>query len=266
MPSLYRQRGIIRALTVFTSDVNQNVNIAMEMAGKWGMQKSGKNVHDAFWNIFVPATFMWMINNAFQPLVAGARAAEGDDEPQDWRFEELIREMAGLYTGSFPFVGQFMDAVAALAINNIKDLRGIIPDKRIDKYVGDLLPAGTEALERMIRGIQEGKWANELESILMATGIPWGNISGMLKGGKKMSEEGSSEWRSLFWSDVKLREETVYESMARRYWGKRINLKKRDEEFERYSDWYAGLDEKEKKLFNNYASKWYDRNYIKNEK
>jgi len=262
MPKMYRAGGLVRAFTIFTSDLNQNVNLAFEMAGKWGMRSTPENAGQIFWNVFMATAAVWLVNNAYQPVYAAAKRALGDDEPQDWRGEEFIRELVGQYTGGIPFIGELIDAATAYAVNNAKEARGIIPDKRMDRYIGDFAPAGLEALERLIEGAKAGKPGMIFEAIAIGAGIPTRNIKRLYTGAEAVKEKGPQEWRRMIWSDRQLREETVYNSMARRIYGDGVKV----EEFQKYKDWYAGLNSSERQRFREYAKQWYKTRIKEKEK
>jgi hypothetical protein len=252
VPKLYREGGIVRAFTIFTSDINQNVNIAFEMANKWGKRSGERNASEIFWNIMIPTAVIWMVNNALEPAISVIKFAAGDDEPKDWRGEEFIKELVMQYAGAKPFIGPLFNAVAGMVADQIKEARGIIPDKRWKRYVSEIKPAGLEGLENLIQGILELRPRSFFDAISAFAGIPSGALTRMYKGAGRMVEEGSPDIRRLFWSERALREESVFNSMARRLYKPRPKT----DDTERYSQWYNTLYPEQKRLFRLYFKEW----------
>ena len=258
MPSLYRNTGVLRGFTIFTSDTNQNINLAFELANKWGMKPTIQNLRFVFWTVLTSALIEFVIDQALVPAWTAIKKVAGSDDPEDWRLEEGIKGFASQYTRALPFYGQLVDALVALGVYNLKDLRGLIPDKRMTRFLLDFAPAGTQSIEDLGKAISEGDPRGVLEAIATARGIPTRTLMRFGKGAKEIAENGLGEWRKLFWSDYQLREETVYDAMARRFYY-RSGPEGKQKELERMEEWYIGLHPLERKLFDQYRKEWFEK-------
>lgn len=259
MPSLYRTAGVLRGFTIFTSDTNQNLNIAFEIAHMWGLKPTVKNLRFVFWTVLTTALIEFVINQAVEPLWALIQKMVGSDEPKDWRGEELIKEIASQYTRGVPIVGQVADALVGYGAYRIKDARGLLPDERWNKFISDFAPAGTQSVEELVKAISTGDTRGVLEAIATSRGIPTKTLLRYGTGAKALQENGIGKWRKLFWSDYQLREETVYDAMSRRFYKLRIGDRNKQKEFDRYLEWYDNLHPVEQQLFDNYRDKWFER-------
>jgi hypothetical protein len=222
------------------------------------MQSTAKNAHDVFWTIFMSTVAIWLVNNAFIPVVSAIKNAYDSDEPEDYRQEEYIKEFVTQLTGGIPFISPAIDATVAKAADNIKEARGLIPDKRWKRYAADMSPAGVDALERYINGTANSNPEMLFEALMIAAGIPYGNIKRIVVGGKAIAEGGIEEAGRMLWSERQLREETVFDSMAKRFYKPRP----KSDDFERYTEWYGGLDSGQKRVFQRYSQEWYRKNII----
>jgi N12 class adenine-specific DNA methylase len=260
MPSIYRGGGLVRAMTIFTSDLNQNINLLFELQGKWKLQPSTKNVHDVFWSFAIPTTMIWMINNAFIPAVSAVKNFIDPDEPEDFRLEEWMKELISQFTGGVAFLGPIFDAAIGMAADSAKELRGIIPDKRWKRFVGDMSPAGVDVIEELVRGFADKNPEALFDAIAIATGYPYRTVRRAVTGAVEVARGGGAKAAAgMIWSRRQLREENIYDSMARRLYKPRP----KSDDFERYAKWYKGLDKSEQRAFQKYTREWYKRKMLK---
>jgi N12 class adenine-specific DNA methylase len=260
MPSIYRGGGLVRAMTIFTSDLNQNINLLFELQGKWKFQPSTKNVHDVFWSFAIPTTMIWMINNAFIPAVSAVKNFIDPDEPEDFRLEEWMKELISQFTGGVAFLGPIFDAAIGMAADSAKELRGIIPDKRWKRFVGDMSPAGVDVIEELVRGFADKNPEALFDAIAIATGYPYRTVRRAVTGAVEVARGGGAKAAAgMIWSRRQLRDENIYDSMARRLYKPRP----KSDDFERYAKWYKGLDKSEQRTFQKYTREWYKRKMLK---
>lgn len=260
MPSIYRGGGLVRAMTIFTSDLNQNINLLFELQGKWKFQPSTKNVHDVFWSFAIPTTMIWMINNAFIPAVSAIKHFIDPDEPEDFRLEEWMKELISQFTGGVAFLGPIFDAAIGMAADSAKELRGIIPDKRWKRFVGDMSPAGADVIEELVRGFADKNPEALFDAIAIAAGYPYRTVRRAVTGAVEVARGGGAKAAAgMVWSRRQLREENIYDSMARRLYKPRP----KSDDFERYAKWYKGLDKSEQRAFQKYTREWYKKKMLK---
>ncbi len=259
MPSIYVGGGVERAFTIFTSDLNQNINLAFEIIGKWSVQGTKQNINDVFWNVFMSVTAVWLINNAFQPVLTAIKKARGEGEgEEDWRTEEWLKEFVSQYSGGFVFLGILFDVAIASAVDKIKEARGIIPDTRWKMFIDNVSPAGADIITGTTKWIKDNSINGLFESLSICFGVPYRNIKRLYEGIKENIENEDKDWRKLFWSNYRLRNECIYDSMSRRLYKARPNT----DDLIRYKEWYESLDPLQKKEFNNYAKNWYVINIV----
>lgn len=259
MPSIYRGGGVVRAFTIFTSDLNQNINLAFEMAGKWKNQSTAKNVNDVFYNFLAPTLIVWLVNNALEPAWSAIKSVIRPDEPEDYRPEELVKEFFTQMTGGIPLITNLIDAAVASAMDQVKEARGLIPDRSWQRYAADMTPAGVEVIEQLTNFAATGKPEALFEALMIFSGVPYRNIKRIATGVSEVKEHGAGEWRRGIWSERQLKEQTVFNSMARRLYKTRPN----SDDIQVYKEWMSTLSEYEKRNFADYTKAWY-RNYIKN--
>lgn len=234
MPSIYRGPGMARAFTMFTSDLNQNINILFEMAGKWNMKTTPDKMSEVFWYFLLPSIMVYLVNSA----------VDWDDP------EEMVKTGISQFSGGLPFLGQLLDSGIAMAADNVKEARGIIPDKAWRNYVMDLVPTSFQFLVDLGEGIaNENPW-QILEAGAAATGIPYSAGKRFKKGFDEIRSGG--DWRALFWSESALKEDNVFNSMARRLLKPRPKHNDRAE----YAAWYRKLSDSKKQKFREYLKKY----------
>jgi hypothetical protein len=266
MPSMYRGSGVVRAFTIFTSDLNQNLNLAFEFGGRAGQQPTMKNLHDFFWTFFGSTFVIWMVNNAFVPAVSTAVSAVDPDEPWDTRAEEFIKEFVTQFTGAIPFLSPLLDAAVAMGADEIKEARGLIPDKRWKRYASEISPAGLDIIKTLIEGTANKKPEQLFQAITMMAGYPYGTLKRAVKGVAAVMDEGPGAAGKMIFSDRALRKENIYESMARRLYTPRPDTEKsQPHDFETYRAWYKTLNLREKAVFRTYAKRWYLKNEVDTE-
>lgn len=238
--AIYRGDAFTRAFTMFSSDLNQNVNLLFELAGKWGMETTPENLAKIFWYFVIPTLIVYIINNAFKP-----------DRP-----EEAAKTTINQFTGALPFFGNIIDAAVAVGADRIKEARGLIPNKSWQLYASDQTPTVLQPLDAFGKAVITMGGKKPLadkalagwDALMQLTGMPWNAVKRTIKGGKTAWE--TKDARYLFWSPTVLKEESVFNSMARRNYNPRSGTN--DEDI--YDKWYSGLDAIKKKEFNDYMS------------
>jgi GGDEF domain-containing protein len=230
MPSLYRGGGLVRAYTMFTSDINQNLNLLFELAGKWGMQKTRENAAQVFWYFVLPTFMVYIVNNAFHP-----------DRP-----EEMVKTLVNQFTGGIPFWGQLIDALLASAADEVTELRGIIPNKNWKRWTSDISPTSMQPILTAIQAAAELNPAMVWDAAMQLAGMPWNAVKRTIKGGETAWE--TKDIRYLIWPAAVIKEQSVRESMARRALSPRPGTDDR----ERFGKWYRELDPGSKNEFREY--------------
>lgn len=227
MPSIYRGPGLARAFLMFTSDINQSVNLLFYMAHTWKMKPTQENLTEAALYFIVPTFVIWLVNNALR-----------FDEPEDYA-KEFVRQ----FSGAVPLFGQVIDAATMSAVDGVKEARGLIPDRRWRNYAADLAPAPMSLIENTVEGIAYGRPLNLLETAAQVAGLPYAAPKQMVSGVKRVSE--GENWRALIWGKGKTRDNSVFDSMARRA----LKPRPKSNDTEVYSKWYRSLSKEKKDQF-----------------
>ena len=234
MPSLYRGGGLVRGYTMFTSDVNQNLNQLFEMAGKWGLQKNSENAAQLFWFFILPTIMIYIINNAFHL-----------DRP-----EEMVKTLINQFTQGIPFYGQMVDALVASGADKAKEIRGIIPNKNWKRWISDISPTSLQPILSVIDAAASLSPGKAWDALMQITGLPWNAVKRTINGVSDAWE--TKDVRYIFWSKYIVKDQSVRESMARR----EIHPRPGTDDEARLDDWYKNLDPIEKKEFNQYVNEY----------
>ena len=229
-PAIYRGGGIVRAYTMFTSDLNQNFNILFEMVGKWGQQPTARNIAQAFWYFALPTMMIYIINNAFKP-----------DRP-----EEAAKTLVNQFAGGIPFWGQLIDALMAAGADEVKELRGLIPSRTWKMFADDITPTSLTPLVSAIKAAANLNPVAGFDAFMQFSGIPWNATKRALKGGKTAWE--TKDARYLIWSPEVLKEESVFNSMAKRA----LKPRPKSNDKQVYATWYRSIGPDKKAAFREY--------------
>jgi GGDEF domain-containing protein len=202
MPEWHRGSALARMLSQFKSDPSKTVNLLYEMAGKVRDRGYAKTALDAFWVLLAPAMLEYMIRHGFKPPW---------DEP-----EEVAREVVNNVVGGIPYFGQVIEAAGNIGIDKIGEMRGIKPDYRWTRNIGEVNIPALQGISSLSEGLAGEKIWAIADGLAAVAGVPGGGqVKRTVQGVQKMAE-GKTDIRSLVWSESALKEHTVRASMKKR--------------------------------------------------
>jgi hypothetical protein len=211
--SIYRGSGFTRALTMFTSDLNQSINHMYEMVGSWKHGDTPEKIYEAFMFFIVSALVSYLARTAFSALI-------GKGKPEDF-----VKELASSFTGSIPVIGDLMVAPILWGLDEIAEARGVKPDKSWRMYIGDVTPGPLAPIANATQAMANGKFLDAaIKGFAPLSGLPIDAPIRAFKGGKNAIEYG--DLRYLFWTRSALKNQSVEYSMAKRYFSTRPDDRK----------------------------------------
>jgi hypothetical protein len=227
LPAMHRGGGLARAFTMFTNQLNQNLNLHLEMAKTWGMTPTRKNVARVFWYSIMPTIIIYM-------------ASTGWDPRNLWRDPEgVFSAFVSNIFGGVAFVNQLIDMAVGKLGGFVKEMRGAQARRPFRK---GFVPTSLEAIEDVYNFIADPSVADLVEAMAKLTGTPYAQVRRTVKGVPKAIE--TRDPRYLVWSRSALKERTVVAAMRRRLdrpvsWQDALKLK----------GWYESLSDAGKKAF-----------------
>lgn len=193
LSAIYRGGGLARAYTMFTNQLNQNLNRVYELADRWGEQKTLENAEKVFFYTVLPSALLYAASN-------GLRAPWRD--PEGW-----AKAFISNLTGGLMLINRIVDSLMSAITSKTKRMRGEKPRQ----MVSDLMPPSLSALTDAQKNIQRAFGKNPQKAIeptisMFAKfyGIPYTQIKRTAKGAKMAVE--TEDLRYLIWSEYALDE------------------------------------------------------------
>lgn len=201
LPQIYRGGGLARAYTMFTNQLNQNLNLMFELQQTWGKKKASEKVAEIAFYSIIPSMLIYMASH-------GGRLPTED--PEGWG-----RAFVNNLTGGLMLVNKLIDSALLYVSGKTKEARGGFGDtKGSISYAVNFAPTSFNALEDIGMGIGYGKPENAIDAIMKLSGIPYTSIRRAWKGVKLAVEK--KDPRYLIWSKTALKNPSIKDQMIRK--------------------------------------------------
>lgn len=201
LPSIYRGGGIARAYTMFTNQLNQNLNLNFEMASDFAGKTTKEKIDAAVFYWIIPSMLIYMASSGGRPPWK---------DPEGW-----ARAFVSNITGGMMIANKLIDSAMLRLTSDIKKARGGKSDMALMHYLADFTPTSFGAVKDAA-GLLQSKDAGQAferfaEMSLKLKGIPYSQARRTVKGAKITWE--TRDPRYLIWAEGALRDPSVDANM-----------------------------------------------------
>jgi hypothetical protein len=229
LAGMYRSNEFVRAITMFTSQLNQNINIVFELGSRAAQGKISKEefVQKFILSFVVAPGLLYMASHGFRPPW---------EDPEGW-VEAAVDNMVG----GVVFLGDLVGEGVGFAMNQARVAQG---KKRQKRYGSEISAPPIETMNQILElasnPVPRRIGEQALEIGAKTAGIPYAQIRRGVKGWDKFKE--TRDPRYLVWSEGALSPVDVKSAMIRRI----VSSVPTTEDSEAFAKWWKQANPEER--------------------
>lgn len=263
LPSTHRSVGVVRAYTMFTNQLNQNMNLSFKFYNKFAQMPGTEKAKIAALQMILPGLIIYLMSN-------GMSFKRMKDDP-----EGAVAAIMMNFLGAFPFANQLIGLALDHLGNSVKGLRGA-KKKRVFDVQARLLPSSLGGFVDLFRFFQKPKASTAINTISKFYGVPnprwirlpikWAleehvpfleQIAFTKKGEKKFTKSikdvkervEAGDFRIFMWGEGQLEDMSVHAGMTQLMWRKTDKKSRK-----KFLNWFDDLTPEQIDQFKEYVT------------